>query len=233
MRRYDTLRLEHGGFDFRIVQRGAFLQRASTHQHGGHYTTDVYVREVKKASLQRAKGLLHELSWLLSFATYSDVNFFGYSYMQTGEDYGIRGNLRVFRPPFEIGNAAALKSFLVQTWPVFSQIWRPRKLNIIIRYLILADRDGQPAEVALLLSFVTLEMLKTTYANVRGIPLIGGQFRKISAPPKPNPKKERAYTFQELLKLMLREHVSPELRLFALMNTLRNWNAPCASFQAG
>lgn len=51
----------------------------------------------------------------------------------------------------------------------------------------------------------TLEMLKTTYANVRGIPLIGGQFRKISAPPKPNPKKERAYTFQELLKLMLRD----------------------------
>jgi hypothetical protein len=119
--------------------------------------------------------------------------------------HGIRGNLRVFRPTFESGNAAALKSFLQQSWPTFSRIWTIRRLNIIIRYLLLADRHEQPAEVALLLSFVTLEMLKTTYAKERGIPLFGGKFRKISCPPKANPKKEPGYTFEELLRLMLRE----------------------------
>ena len=35
------------------------------------------------------------------------------------------------------------------------------------------------------------------------IPFVSRHFRKISASPKPNPKKEPFYTFEDLLKLML------------------------------
>jgi hypothetical protein len=80
---------------------------------------------------------------------------------------------------------------------------KQRKLNVVIRYILLADRPEQPLEVQLILAFVALESLKTTYAHSNHIPFVGGHFRKISSPPMRNLRREPRYRFEDLLKLML------------------------------
>ena len=48
-----------------------------------------------------------------------------------------------------------------------------------------------------------LESLKSTFARVENIPFVKGHFRKLSNPPKPNPRNEPTISFQEMLELML------------------------------
>ena len=204
----DTICLNYGGFHFRIVQRFDHLGHQRKYDNANVRTTDVYVTDVTARNLEGVHELLRDLAWLLSLATYSDVAYCGYEFKhgtKLGASWSTIGHLRHFRPPFQAADGPAIRQFLQQAWPMFATLRETRKLGIVIHYILLADRHEQPVEVQLLLAFVALESLKTTYARSQGIPFIAGQFRKISSPPKRNPKKEPYYTFGELLKLMFRD----------------------------
>ena len=82
-----------------------------------------------------------------------------------GSHWGTAGRLRYFRPPFQTADGAAIRDFLEQSWGMFTKLKNTRKLGIVIHYILLADRHEQPVEVQLLLAFVALESLKTTYAH--------------------------------------------------------------------
>jgi hypothetical protein len=156
--------------------------------------------------LNTVQDLLRQLSWLLSFATYSNVVYFGYDFQHgttLGERWSVNGRLRYFRPLIEMMDGKAVREFLERVWPTYSNIWNTRRLNIIINYILLADRPEQPLEAALVFSFVALESLKSTFATVENIPFVKGGFRKISNPPKPNPRNEPSFSFEELLTSML------------------------------
>lgn len=204
----DTIRVRHRGFEFRIVQKRDVLVRPRDFDHANVVTTDVYVREVTEKTVDRVERLLHELAWLLSLATYSDVAYSGYDFAhgtKLGEHRSTIGRLRHFRPPLETADGAAVREFLERTWPVFTKVWARRRLHIVIHYVLLADRHEQPTEVRLLLVFVALEALKSSYARISKIPLVAGRFRKLSVPPKANSRSEPSYSFEELLRLMLKE----------------------------
>jgi hypothetical protein len=206
--RRDTIRLNYGGFQFRIVQRFDHLGYQPKHNNANVYTTDIYVTDVTPRKLRRVQPMLRDLAWLLSFATYSDVAYAGYQFKHgptLASQWATAGRLRHFRPPFQTADGVAIREFLEQAWPMFTKLRKTRKLGIVIHYILLADRHEQPVEVQLLLVFVALESLKATYALAKHIPFVGGRFRKISSPPKPNPKREPYYSFEELLKLMLRD----------------------------
>jgi hypothetical protein len=206
--RLDTIRLTYGGFQFRIVQRSNHLGHQATYDNTNVHTTDVYVTDVTARTLRRVHAMLRDLAWLLSLATYSDVSYFGYEFKQgttLRSHWGTAGSLRYFRPPFQTADGAAIRQFLEQSWPKFTKLKNVRKLGIVIHYILLADRHEQPVEVQLLLAFVALESLKTTYARSKRIPFIAGRFRRVSSPPRRNPRSERPYTFEELLKMMLCE----------------------------
>src|SRR5206468_1304739 len=79
-RRLDMIRINHHDFQFKIVQRADSLGSVSDHRNEFHPTTDVFVREVNEGNLNTVQELLHELAWLLSLATYSDVVYFGYNF---------------------------------------------------------------------------------------------------------------------------------------------------------
>jgi hypothetical protein len=206
--RWDTITLNFRGLQFRIVQRPNAIQFKPEYRNANIVTTDVYVTDVAPANLSRVEHLLAELAWLLSFATYSDVAYSGYDFQHgttLGKYWVPTGHLRHYRPTFETADGAAIRSFLQQAWPTFHRFQKRRKLGVVIHYILLADRESQPVEVQLLLSFVALESLKSTFAASKGIPFVSGQFRKVSTPPKPNPTKEPPYTFEQLLRLMLRD----------------------------
>lgn len=225
-RRLDTIRIDQQGFQFRIVQRPDSLGSVSGHRNQFHPTTDVFVREVDTGNLNTVQNLLHELSRLLSFATYSNVVYFGYDFQHgttLGERWSVSGRLRHFRPLIEMMDGKAVREFLERAWPMYSHIWKPRRLNIIIHYILLADRPEQPLEAALVLSFVALESLKSTFATVENIPFVKGRFRKISNPPKPNPRNEPSFSFEDLLTAMPTKvgmHNTPIGQIVALRNEI-------------
>ena len=193
-------------FRVAIIGTSNHLGHQATYDNANVHTTDVYVTDVTARKLRRVNAMLRDLAWLLSFATYSDVSYFGYEFKHgttLGSHWATAGRLRYFRPPFQTADGAAIRDFLEQSWPMFTKLKNTRKLGIVIHYILLADRHEQPVEVQLLLAFVALESLKTTYAHSHHIPFVSGHFRKISSPPKRNRKKEPFYTFEDLLKLML------------------------------
>lgn len=118
-----------------------------------------------------------------------------------------------FRPTFASSDATTIRAFVEQSWPRFRKLKRVRQLPAVIEYMTTAEVPGQLHEVRLLLLFVALENLKSTYARAAGIPFVEGFFRKVS--PKPG-----RYSFKELVSKMLSD-VNMKPRLQALVK-LRN-----------
>ncbi len=204
-RRLDTINIEHAGFHFRLVQQPDSLGFNAAHRDQFHHTTEVYVREVTEDNLSAVQNLLHELSWLLSLAAYSDVVYFGYAFQHgttLGQSWSVSGRLRHFRPMIETRDGTAVRNYLESVWPAFTALCQTRKLNIIVHYILLADKPEQPLEAGLIFSFVALESLKSTFAVAQGIPFVKRCFRKISSPPKPRLRDEPCYSFEELLEEM-------------------------------
>ncbi len=171
------------------------------------HSTHILVKDVKESDVSKVKGLLDDLSALLGFAGLSDVWCYGYEYPDGsgfGQWHTSWGQTNYVRPTIDIRHKERVHHFVKQVWPQYQKLKKKRKLPIIFKYLIQAEPE-QYTEMKLLIMFTVLESLKYTYAKERKIPYIKGYFRKISSPPKPNPKKEPPYSFEELLTEMFRE----------------------------
>ena len=90
-------------------------------------------------------------------------------------------------------------TYLETVWSTYRRQKRPRKLDEVIQMLAIAELPSQLLETQLIQIFVVMENLKYTYARAKKYPFIEGFFRKISSPPKPNPKKEPVLGFERLL----------------------------------
>lgn len=165
-------------------------------------TSEILVRDVAPDDVPKTLSAIHRICWLLSFAGLSRVLCYGHDYPD-GSGHGVRhsvvGVADFFRPTLDIRDGAAIKSFVEQTYPAFVRLEKSRKLNVVIDYLLQAERQNQPTECRLIFALVLLENLKDTYARKRGIPYLKGSFRK---EPKPNGPK---YYFEDLLHLMFCE----------------------------
>lgn len=165
-------------------------------------TSEVLVRDVAAAELQKVLTVLDRLCWLLSFAGLSRVMWYGYDYpsdSKLGYRRSVTGMANYFRPVLDVRNGTSVKEFVRQVFAAYAKLEKRRRLNSVIDYLVLAEYPNQPTELKLMLAFVALESLKDTYARGNSIPYLRGAFRKA---PKPNSPK---YSFEELLHLMLRE----------------------------
>jgi hypothetical protein len=165
-------------------------------------TSEILVRDVAPDDVPRTLAAIDRICWLLSFAGLSRVLCYGHDYPDgsaCGTRHTVMGVADFFRPTLEIRDGTTIKSFVEQTYPTFVRLEKSRKLNVVIDYLLQAERQNQPTECRLIFAFVLLENLKDTYARKRGIPYIKGFFRKELRANGPK------YSFEELLHLMFRE----------------------------
>lgn len=200
----DTVRLNCGGFQLELRQkREIAVGQLGRFKDQFVHTTDVVVRNVRQRQVSKLKKVLDQVCWLLSFAGLSRVMYFGHEYPDgSGNRHliSVVGVTSFFRPTLEIGDGAAVRNFIEQVYNTYATLEAKRKLNVVIDYLVQAERSGQPTELKLILAFIVLESLKDTYARERGIPYIKGFFRK-----RPRPSSGRdTYSFEELLQEMLR-----------------------------
>lgn len=199
----DTVEFNCGGQIFVLKQKVNVITGDFSEFRGRFCeTSEILVRDVAPDDVPRALAAIDRICWLLSFAGLSRVLCYGHDYPDGSvcrTRHTVAGVADFFRPTLEIRDATIIKSFVEQTYPTFVRLEKSRKLNVVIDYLLQAERQNQPTECRLIFAFVLLENLKDTYARKIGIPYIKGFFRK-----GPSAKAQH-YNFEELLHLMFRE----------------------------
>ena len=200
----DVVRFRCGQYEF-VFRQNAVALSASFADHRGDLvdTSVVVVEGVTATKLPTVLRMLDSICWLLSFAGMSRVVRYRYEF-PAGSDqthaHSVVAQSNYFRPAIEIRDGAVARSFVEQVYPTFRSLLRTRRLPVVIDYLVLAESVAQPMEVRLVLLFVALENLKSTFARASGIPFSDGFYR---LPPSKPGKKGKAYKFEELLEMML------------------------------
>lgn len=199
----DTVEFHCGGQIFVLKQKPNVVTGQMSDFRGRFCeTSEILVRNVQPSDVQKTLQAIDRICWLLSFAGLSRVLCYGHDYPDGGSNqsrHAVIGTAEFFRPTLEIRDGALVKSFIEQTYPNFVRLEKSRKVNVVVDYLLQAERHGQPTECRLIFAFVLLENLKDTFARSKSIPYLKGFFRKDSRPNGPK------YSFEELLELMFRE----------------------------
>jgi hypothetical protein len=199
----DTLKFQCGGRIFTLKQNRAVVENNWSELKGQFCeTTEITVSGVKKDELENCLEAIDRICWLLSFAGLSKVMRYAYEYPD-GTAKGMRqtvfGTTEFFRPTLDLRDGRLITEFIQQTYTNYVANEKQRRLNVVIDYLLQAERPNQPTECRLIFAFVLLENLKESFARSRSIPYAKGFFRVSSA------AKARAYRFEELLDLMLKD----------------------------
>lgn len=196
--------LKLGGYDIDIIRTPESFDLTIAKAKGTFaYTTDIVVHNVRPSQRRHVEQLVDEIAELLSFATMSQVVRFGGDYNGKISRQSVSGQTLYFRPALGASHGAQIKDFLVRTWPTYHRLRKRRMLNIVIAYVVTAELSHQPVEVRMLLGFVALENLKSTYAREAGYKFVKSAWRRISTPPKSNPAKEPIAGFEDLLREMM------------------------------
>ena len=201
----NRIRVRLGGFDFQIIRTPESFNLTVAEAKGRFcYTTDIVFDNIRPDQRKRVDALVDEVTELLSFATMSQVVRFGDEYGTGSSQQAVKGLTLYFRPTLGATHGAEVKRFLELTWPVYHRMRKKRKLNVVIDYVVTTELPHLPVEVEMLMSFVTLECLKSTYAKQAGYRFVAPAWRKMSIPPKANPKNEPKAGFEKLLHEMMK-----------------------------
>lgn len=171
-------------------------------------SSKLIIKNIPLSKVKYAENISKDIGWLLSFAGYSRVCVYGNEYPSGSGSlklFSTVGVSRYFRPTIDIRHGKKVKDFIEQCLPNYRKLKRKRKLPEIFDMLI-SSEASIPIELRLVSVFIALESLKDTFAKVNGIPYANGFFRILSTPPKANIGKEKIYSFEKLLSLMLKEY---------------------------
>ncbi|MDP3609041.1 MAG: hypothetical protein Q8R74_08215 [Methylophilus sp.] len=201
----DTINFEIGNRTFSLKQNSTMIKGNFKETNGLFFdSSELSIQNVKEDELPEIESDVHRLCWLLSFATLSNVTFYGYDFptnQNTGRRWASSGKLEFFRPTIDIRDGVAVKSFIEQTFTNYKALENSRKLNVAIHYMLLIENNNLPTEAKLALIFVLLESLKSSFAYSKNISYIKGFFRKGNNPNK----NSDTYGFMELLEMMFNE----------------------------
>jgi hypothetical protein len=180
------------------------------------------IENVALKDVKNALKLVDELCWLLTFAGACKVMRYQYEHPAgsgIGGAHSVSGSAQFFRTPIDIRNGTAAREFVEKTFDQYMRLRRARRLAVVFDYLAHAERAGLPIEAKLMLGFVALENLKSSYARSAQIPFVKGAFRENYRSPTNIGSR---YTFEALLKKMFAEvGMRPRLlRLVRLRNDL-------------
>jgi hypothetical protein len=215
----DTVEFHCGGQIFILKQKPTVINGQISDFRGRFCeTSEILVRDVQPSQVQKTLQAIDRICWLLSFAGLSQVVCYGHDYQDGGLNQSrqtVIGTAESFRPTLNIEDGALVKSFIEQTYPNFVSLEKSRKINVVINYLLEAERRSQPIECKLIFAFILLENLKYTFATSKLIPYVKGFFRKGPG------AKDKTYSFKELLECMFRDVGMPTASLKQII-TLRN-----------
>ncbi len=183
----DKIELSLGGHNITITQRPWVIKaKASEYRGKAVHTTTVVVRNVQVEERETVLDLLQGLSFLLSFATCSNVALYGWEHQDpqpAGQRWSVAARMGYFRPLFDIHDGTAIRIYLERVWQKYFRLEETRKLRVAIDLFVLAETRSLPLELKLATMFILLENLKSTFANEQGYAFKDGYYRKASGKP--------------------------------------------------
>lgn len=127
------------------------------------HTTTFEFGNVPAVKQKRVQELASDLVWLLSLATMSPVRPLSFQFGRNIRRLSINERTVYYRPSIDTSDGSIVRNYLEKTWGAFRSL-KKRRLDRVIDYLVISEREGQPIEVAALLLFTALESLKSTHS---------------------------------------------------------------------
>lgn len=212
----DTTELSLGRRSIKIVQSPEILrERAQKFRGEAVYTTTIVVRDVEAAERAEVGEMLTGLSFLLSFATSSQVAFYGWSHEEEprlSERWATVAHTGFIRPVFDLHSGETVRKYLESTWQKYQRLEESRQLRAAIDLYVLSETRSLPDELKLATMFILLENLKSTFASEQGYNFVNEFYIK--------PSGDR-WSFRGLLEEMLQDVGISAADLQAIVN-LRN-----------
>jgi len=212
----NKIELAFGGHDITITQRPEILSAKRSEYRGQAVpTTTVVVHNVEVDEREKILHLLRGLAHLLSFATCSEVALYEWNHPgspPSGGGWSVVARMGYFRPPFNISDGKAIRTYLERVWQEYFRLEEKRKLPVAIHLFVLAETRSLPRELKLATMFILLENLKSTYADEQGYSFKDGYYRKASG---------KTWSFKTLLLDMFKQINMPSPDLSAIVD-LRN-----------
>ena len=201
----DFLIIECDGFKFLIIQNKDVVTGTLSNLKGSFVaSSEILVQDVRKCDVTTVLNIISRICWILSFASLSRVMCYGHEYPDgsgLSKRVSVVGVANYFRPSIDICDGKRTIEFIEKCYSQYKLLEKPRKLNVVIDYLVQAEVAAQPTELKLIIAFVVLENLKDSYIKSVNIPYKSSYFKKV-----PNPiNGDDRYSFEDLLHLMLRQ----------------------------
>jgi len=165
------------------------------------HTHDLSIDDIDIAEHGRVREMVVRLCELLAFLTGSQVAFMGdefrgATFAPGSEEVALSYHPLLIAP-------RAIREAVEQVFRRFRSLRKRRRLNEVLHLLRLPGRHGTPWEVKLLLVFVALESLKSSYAKSVGYRFSAPAWRKIVHPGVALSSQPKV-GFEKLLREMLK-----------------------------
>lgn len=204
---------------FRLARRKLELRQnpdmvlGSRQEFGGACvpSSTITVKGVAEREQDSAVRLVQDLCWLLSLASMSRVIAYRYDYPAgtMAKGWSVPGVCGKSWTLIDIRDGAHVRRFLEGTFSAFRRLKTKRQLPAFIDALISAETGNHPVEISLVTAYVSLEMLKDSWARSKGIPFQKGHFARVD----PSTGQPTRYGFEAMLRDMFAEvGMKPKLK---------------------
>jgi hypothetical protein len=162
----NTIQVRLDGHVVTIRQNAKALQ-PNRNSLRGKFIESSTIRVSHIKSFEEGETFVHDLCWLLSFATQSNVVAYRLKFENHAKSRSVLGAYNSWRPPFG-GGVGKLSDFLQQTWPTYQHLKNTYPLSAFIHMIISSDLSGRVIESSISFGMQSLECIKTYYALAHG-----------------------------------------------------------------
>ncbi|MBU3846274.1 MAG: hypothetical protein H9855_04770 [Candidatus Acinetobacter avistercoris] len=172
----DTTKIECDNFIFEFKQHDINLKQKKFINET-RITTTVTVHNIKDSQLKAILSIVDDLCWLLSFALQSPIHRQSYKINSRAKNSINCSEYTINPPNYIIENRGQyIRQFIEQVYPTFKKLKSSRELTVVFGYLLEINQPKLAVETKLIISYVLIEQLKRTYAEMLGYINNGNRF---------------------------------------------------------
>lgn len=159
------------GLSIEIIQEPEYINAKKSDFRGQFVeSTKLIVKNIDEKDIDSIVEIVHKISVLLSFATSSEVRFYGWNIEGTNRSHfwTTRGKYYCFRAPFCCVDTSHIKHLLESCFDTYLIVYEQRALNVVVDMFNTPEVNNLQLELKLATLFILLENLKSSYAKYKG-----------------------------------------------------------------